>query len=335
MKFSDDKYKKLALSIKTTDLNKIHSPEEAFFLLINGFEKHNLDNLLTYIMNYYLELNPELGLTLDNCYELTQNLNLNKSEKAIIYNLAKKCIKDGKTLGTHTNEEGFNTSSWLNHCINVSQACRELAIHSNLDYQIAETLGLIHDYGRKFDHRFNHTILGFEELAKLGWIDEAIACLTHSFLNGGRCSNNEPAVEGFYVDKNGDPKWKPNTDKDDFTLFLESYTYSPYDYILNIADLTATGKDIVPPHVRVADIATRRNIDPTNRAYFLCDLINTLIKLLNDSNNNTKNFQYIKATPDKSLEVIGKYFIEVSNEFYDTFFSHRNKKTKTTKKVVK
>ena len=52
MKFSDDKYKKLALSIKTTDLNKIHSPEEAFFLLINGFEKHNLDNLLRLRLMY-------------------------------------------------------------------------------------------------------------------------------------------------------------------------------------------------------------------------------------------------------------------------------------------
>jgi hypothetical protein len=332
MNFGDDKYKKLALSIKTTDLNKIHSPEETFFLLINGFEKHDLDNLLTYIMNYYLELNPELGLTLDNYYELTQNINLNKNEKAIIYELAKKCINDGKSLGTHTNEKGINTSSWLSHCIYASQVCRELAIHSNLDYQIAETLGLIHDYGRKVDHSFNHTILGFEELAKLGWLDEAFACLTHSFLNGGRCSNNEPAIEGFYVDKNGDPKWKPNTNKDDFTLFLENYTYSPYDYILNIADLTATANGIVPPHIRVADIATRRNIDPTNRAYFLCDLINTLIKLLNDSNCNNKNFQYIKSTPDKSLEQIGKYFIEVSNDFYNVFFAPKPKKQNIQKK---
>jgi putative nucleotidyltransferase with HDIG domain len=313
------------------DTSNVHSPGEAFFQLINGIDKKDLDNLLEYILKYYLDLNPELNLSLNDCYDITQNLNLNKTEKDIIYSLAVKCVQDGKDLGTNVIANNINTSSWLAHSINVAQVCKILAIKTNLDDKCAEALGLLHDYGRKYSHKFDHTILGFEELMKLGWTNEAISCLTHSFLNGGRCSNNEPALEGFYVDNLGNPKWKKGTKKDDFTLFLESYTYSPYDYLLNIADLTATGSGIVPPHIRVADIATRRNIDPTNRSYFLCDLINTLIKLLNDCNSNTKNFEYIKAIPELSLEVIGKYFIDVSNEFYKVFFQEPKK----TKKVVK
>jgi len=331
MKFTNEKLKDLALNIKTLDSSQIQSPSEAFFLLINGVSKKDLENLLTYILKYYLELTPDLDLTLDDCYSITQNIHLNKSEKDIIYSLAIKCVQDGKDLGTNVINNNINTSSWISHCINSALVCKTLAIRTNLDDECAETFGLLHDYGRKFTHTFEHTIIGFEELAKLGWTNEAISCLTHSFLNGGRCSNNEPAVPGFYVDENGEPKWKKGTKKDDFTLFLESYTYSPYDYLVNVADLTATGSGIVPPHIRVADIATRRNIDPTNRAYFLCDLINTLIKLLNDCNSNSKNFEYIKATPDKDLETIGKYFIEVSNEFYKVFFDQPKK----TKKVVK
>ena len=321
MKFTNEKFKNYALNINPIDSSQVQSPSDAFFLLINGVNKQDLENLLTYILNYYLELTPNLDITIDDCYSITQNIHLNKSEKEVIYNLAIKAVQDGKSL------------SWISHCINAAQVCKTLAIRTNLDEQCAETLGLLHDYGRKYTHTFEHTIIGFEELTKLGWTNEAISCLTHSFLNGGRCSNNEPAEPGFYVDENGDPKWKKGTKKDDFSLFLESYTYSPYDYLVNIADLTATGSGIVPPHIRIADIATRRTIDPTNRAYFLCDLINTLIKLLNNC-NSTNNFEYIKATPDKSLEEINDYFIKVSNEFYKVFFAP-NKKDKTNKKVVK
>lgn len=331
MEFSTKKTKSMALNIHNFDPSHVHSPSEAFFLLIHNVDKKDLDIFLKYVLDYYLSISPELQLTLDDCYDLTQNLNLNRQEKEIIYNLAIKCVKEKKNLGSNIIGNDINTSSWISHSINAAQVCKILAAKTNLDDRCAETLGLLHDYGRKLDHSFNHTILGFEELAKLGWINESIGCLTHSFLNGGRCSNNEPAIEGFYVDENGDPQWEENAPKDDFTLFLESYIYSPYDYLLNVADLTATGSGIVPPHIRVADIATRRNIDPTNRGYFLCDLINTLIKLLNDCNSNTKDFQYIKATPNTSLETIGKYFIEVSNDFYEVFFN-QNKKTK---KVVK
>lgn len=331
MTFSNEEFKLLAINIPFNDYSRIHSPEESFFILIHKTDKEDLSNLCQYIINYFKELDPSTSITLEDCYNMTQNLNLKEEEKNIVYSLAKKCLQDGLPLGTKVINNNINTSDWIGHSIYVAEACKILAKFSNLDDKCAESIGLLHDYGRKFDHSFNHTIKGFEELINQGFHSEAIGCLTHSFLNSGRCSNNEPALEGFYVDKEGNPKWHPNTKKDDLTLFLENYKYSPYDYILNIADLTATGKGIVAPHIRIKDIATRRVIDKKNRGYFLCDLINTLIKILNNNYLNTYNLQYIKATPDISLEKIENYLIEVSEIFYNHFFVNNITNNKTLK----
>ena len=322
MNFNSEESKLIALNTSTTDYSRVKNPGTAFFLLIHNLSKEELNNLCKYIQNYFYESNPSEMLSLEDCYTITQNTNLNEEEKNTIYQLAKSCINDGFHLGTKTINNGkINTSSWLSHSINAALVCQTLATKLNLDDKCAETLGLLHDYGRKLDHSFNHTILGFEELINIDCYPEAIGCLTHSFLNGGRCSNNEPAVEGFYVDINGNPKWKQNAPKDDLTLFLENYKYSQYDYILNIADLTATDTKILPPHERIADIATRRKIDPTNRAYFLCDLINTLINFLNKTNCNTKNYQFIKATPNISINKIEKYLKTISSHFYQIYFT--------------
>lgn len=85
--------------------------------------------------------------------------------------------------------------------------------------------------------------------------------MTHSFVNGNRCANNEPAEDGFYVDDTGNPRWEENTAKDDITKFLENYQYNEYDNILTIADLMATDKGIVSPFDRIEDIATRKKLD--------------------------------------------------------------------------
>ena len=291
MNFSNDNFKLLALNTSTNDYSHTHTPGESFFILINNIEPYKLDNLCKYIINYYHELDPNFKMTLEDSYKITQNLNLDIETKNTIYQIAKKCIKDGLNLGNHTINDGkINTSEWISHSVYVGEVCQILASQLNLDDKCAESLGLLHDYGRKNEHSFNHTIKGFEDLINLGWYSESIGCLTHSFLNGGRCSNNETALDGFYVDNNGNPKWKKNSQKDDLTLFLEHYNYSQYDLLLNIADLTATSKGITTAHERIEDIATRRQIDPTNRGYFLCDLINTLIKILNNfdiyHNNN-------------------------------------------------
>ena len=84
--------------------------------------------------------------------------------------------------------------------------------------ELSVIAGLLHDYGRRKDQNFNHVIEGFQSLVDLNLNNEAIVCLTHSFLNGGRCCNNEPAINGFYVDEEGNPKSQCTLLPDDLEL---------------------------------------------------------------------------------------------------------------------
>jgi len=321
LNFSNSEYKNEALSLQSSNQNK-HSSVDAFFLLIRGVKIEDLDNLCRGMQRYYLSLPNPIKLSLEDCYKLTQNDNLGDIEKETIVMLAETCIKSGMHLGSKTINDGkINTSSWISHSFYSGEVCATIAAQLGLDVDRAKTAGLLHDYGRKFNHTFNHTIEGFEALLNMGWDNEAIGCLTHSFVNGGRCSNNEPALEGFYLDGEGNAKWREGTNKDDMTLFLENYKYTDYDILLNIADLMATDKGIVSPKERIADIATRRVIDPTNRGYFLADITNVFIDILKKINLEKEEFKHIKADKNTSLEQIQYYFEEVSNHFFNVFLN--------------
>lgn len=334
MNFTNAQYKEKALNAKKEN-HEHHTSTDAFLLLLRGLEKENLSNLCEMIHVHYSNLPNPIILSLDDCYKLTQKENLTNLEKQTIFNLSINCINRGKHLGNKTINDGkINTSSWITHCFYAGEVCETLAKQFNLDTDKAKTFGFLHDFGRKVDHSFAHTIKGFEALTDMGWNEEAISCLTHSFVNGGRCSNNEPAIEGFYVDENGFPKWNKNTKKDDVTLFLENYQYTEYDILLTIADLMATDKGIVSPKKRIADIATRRIIDPTNRGYFLADITNTFIMLLRNLELIDNTVKYIKADKNTSLETIQNYFDDVS-EYFFSVFQDLYKKNKTNEHIKK
>lgn len=324
LNFSNFFYKEKALDAQMYPQN-IHSSDDALLLLIKGVSYDDLSNLCKLMKEYYASLPNPIKLSLEDCYKLTQNDNLSEIEKNTIAELIAKCIKSGKTLGNKTIMEGkISTSSWISHCFYSGEVCFTLANQLGLDGDKARTMGILHDYGRKFDHTFGHTIVGFETLTNLGWDNEAIGCLTHSFVNGGRCSNNEPALDDFYLDNDGNAKWKDDAQKDDMTLFLENYNYTDYDILLNIADLMATSKGIVSPKDRIADIATRRVIDPTNRGYFLSDITNTFIDVLKRLNMLPDNIVHIKDDENTSLNEIENYFNEVSAYFFNAFSNFQN-----------
>lgn len=324
LNFSNNKYKTIALNTKP-NYSSIHTPQDAFFLLINDIEKEDLINLCYFIKIHYKNNNIELSL--DECYNLTQNMYCDEQTKLDIYNLAKLCAKKEIPLGRKLiNNKTINTSEWINHSLNVSEACYNLAKFLGLNKDTAETLGLLHDYGRKYNHSFSHTIIGFEKLVDLNWTNEAFSSLTHSFIKGQRCANNEPAIEGFYIDENGNPNWKENAKKDDIREFLENYMYSEYDTILTIADLMATSKKVMPPHKRIEDIKKRRIIDPTNRIYFLKETINLLIEIL-----ETKGIKIdLSINNNTSIEEIESILSTISDYFYYNY----NKQTEHTKKLA-
>jgi len=321
LNFSKPIYKKIALDIKTMN-NNIHEPALAFFILINGLEIKDLDNLCKYIHKHYFNNDPNISL--EDCYAITQNNNLDTKTKETILNFAYELINNGKHLGNNTINDGkINTSSWISHSLNCSIVATNLAKNLNLNENNAKTLGMLHDYGRKFDHSFNHIIKGFEELVNIGYYNEALACLTHSFIRGGRCANNEPAIEGFYTDELENAKWLPDTIKDDITLFLENYSYTNYDIILNIADLMATDKKIISPYERIEDIKTRRKIDKTNRKYYLKEFINLLINHINSTSNN--KLELLTLNTNTTIENIEKYFYKI----FILFFNNYNELNKT------
>ena len=87
LNFNSNKYKELALNIKL-DETKIHTPEDAFLLMINGYDYESLDNLCTLLCHRdYLDE--------EESYEYTQDLNLNQNYKNVILDLAYKCISLG------------------------------------------------------------------------------------------------------------------------------------------------------------------------------------------------------------------------------------------------
>ena len=321
--FKNDFYRDKAFNFKETQDNN-HTIYDAFFVLIDGVDKMNLDNLCQLIMDYYSDKN----LTFDEAYAITQGQSIldklicDEATKKVVYMLAQYSIENGVHLGNNTILDGkINTSSWLSHSLFESILCGQLAETIGLDSNKAKILGLLHDIGRKQTHDFSHTIRGYEMLVDLGWENEAIACLTHSFLAGGRCSSNEQAEPGFYVDDEGISHFDPEVKKDDVTLFLEKYQYTDYDLILNIADLMATDKEIVSPLDRIVDIASRRKaFDPTNRGFFLAELTNHLNSFrLQMQGKNLNNLVEIKASRNVSLDDLNKFFAEASTNFFDVY----------------
>lgn len=320
--FSNEKYKRKAMETTKLEESK-HSVSDAFMLLIKDVSKDDLSNLIEIMQEQF---KPQ-EVSLEECYNLTQGksacgIEVNEELKSTMVDLAYKCIESGKSLGEKTIQDGkINTSSWMSHVLYEGKLAKELAITLGLDEKTAQIQGILHDYGRKVTHSFEHVTKGYEKLVDDGWENEAVVALTHSFLNGGRCASNESAEEGFYIDESGNPAWKEDAEKDDITVFLENYKYSRYDDILNIADLMATSDGIVSPYDRVQDIATRRTLDPTNRGYFLAEFSNKLIEVLKETGAEIPESMQseIKATPDVTIDELNEKFKEVSDIFFDYY----------------
>ena len=321
LNFENDYYRKEALeNSKESNYENNNTSEDAFLLILKDIRKENLSNLIALIQQTFIK-KYNLNLTENEVYEITQRNDLMLEYKKLLLELAYKCIDNGKHLGDNTILDGkINTSSWISHSLFEGRLCSQLALKDGLNPETAQKIGILHDYGRKYTHSFEHIIVGFEKLIDLGWNAEAIACLSHSFINGNRCANNEPAEDGFYVDDTGSPQWEENTAKDDITKFLENYQYNEYDNILTIADLMATDKGIVSPFDRIEDIATRKKLDVKNRAYFMAEFTNKLNEFMGKAyKNNSRNEEPIKATKDVSLEQIMKKFKTVSDEFFEEY----------------
>ena len=300
---------------QATIYQNLHTPTEAFLMIVNGLPEEDLDNLCIMLkQNGSIYGEQDWYQVIQGNSELIRRLP--KTIGELIYFTAKECIKKNDTVGSKSTPDGrFKTTSWISHSLYVAELAGNIAELIGEKREIAETLGILHDIGRKIDHK-KHVTLGFELLADKNWINEAPITLTHSFINAGRCTWCYKAAEGFGVDEKGNPYWESEDYKDDIAKFLESYKYSVFDDIINIADLMATAKGIVSPSDRINDIFTRYAPDKTNGSLFLSELINKLIEFEEKMGYKSS---FASVNPTKSIEALQQEFEEVSAEFYSHY----------------
>lgn len=305
--FSNQEYFKKAMELAGRRPVTSHTPEQAFLVLIHGASRLQLENLCNRMVDY-----SKGTYDFEQCYEMTQN-QAELISAGEILSLAYQCLKSGKQLGNEIAGGRFNTSAYFGHSLWEGKLCGDLAAACGLDPNRAQIYGILHDYGRCVSHRFDHTIRGFELLVDAGWEDEALACLTHSYLSGGRCANCEVAEPGFYVDEDGNPCWQEDAVKDEMTVFLEKYSFTDYDEILNMGDLMATSNGIVSPKERLADILSRRVLDPANYGFFLAEFTNLLNRFRIRISKSNEKPMFVRASEHNSIEQLQKTFEQASD----------------------
>ena len=307
--FISEQNKNTALNTNSVNYENGLTAASAFIIVLKDLDYETMDNLCE-------EVSKNTSYSPKEVYEMIQG-ECTEELKEVILKSAYDVIDSKRTIGNKTDGK-HNASAWISHSLFEGRVSSELASAMGLNPDVGMKLGLLHDIGRKFDQSFMHTIKGYEYLCSLGYKDDAICCLTHSFLSdetskGNRSANCDRAPEGFYINEEGKGVFREESDKDDMTYFLEQYDYNLYDIILNISDLMATSKEITSPYERVLDVYTRKTPD-INSPFFKVCFVNTLRRMLYMI---YKEEQYSRLynkneVPDENVDSL---LIETSNEF--------------------
>lgn len=139
-------------------------------------------------------------------------------------------------------KEAIN-DAWIDHSICVGYVAGVIAKALNLDEEKAQTLGYIHDIGKKVGPFHLHIINGYYYLKKLGYDEEYCSIsLVHSYLN-----NNAYCTAG------GIPK------NEKLKNYIKNHDYTIYDKIINLSDLMCTDK-ICTLEKRLIDVIIRYGI---------------------------------------------------------------------------
>ena len=319
MKIYFDVDKDRLLNIKEVNYDTGRTSYDAFIVLLKGLPYGAMDNLCNELVNHYNYGDGKYY------YDKIQNDTGDEAFKRDVMECAYNLIHNGMCLGTEI-VNGHNISTWLGHCLLEGEICSIFARELSLDEDIARKLGILHDIGRKITHSFGHVWEGYKYLMEHGWDEEAICCLSHSFLvnpdisdHAHRCASCEPSIDGFKVSDDGEPYYEDESELDDLGLFLKSYPQNIYDMLLNIGDLMATSSSILSPLDRIDDITTRKVPDERSRRYFLVSLNNFLSYLLNKLAGN--ELSYLKLTPDLTDEELMAQLKEKSDAIYEKYLS--------------
>jgi hypothetical protein len=145
---------------------------------------------------------------------------------------------------------GRNPGPWVAHSVLVAQAAETIAgCIPGLDPDMAYTLGLLHDVGRREGVAgMRHVIDGYRFLMAGGFDGAARVCLTHSYPLKNVAS--------------GSAVWDGTQEEYDFVqAYLDGIEYSLYDRLIQFCDgvSMATGYCLIEK--RMVDVALRYGIN--------------------------------------------------------------------------
>ncbi len=173
---------------------------------------------------------------------------------------------------------------YIFHTTGVAEsACKIASKTPYLNSEKAYILGLLHDYGKKYDERRDkifHVRAGYEELLAMGYPQSAKICLTHSFPFQ---DFDDESYSSYF------PEWR-----DWARQKLKDLIYDDYDRLIQLCDLFFEGLQKVSFEKRLKGIVCRyglrseqvselRRGAEQNKAYFdsLCG--KDVYKILNIS----------------------------------------------------
>lgn len=205
-----------------------------------------------------------------------------------------------KDIIEETNDLNKDENRWIKHSLYVGIGARRIAKKLNLDENLAEVLGYIHDIGRKIDH-FNHPIEGYHYMLNLGYKYYANICLTHSFID-----NDITLTAG------GGPKRKERYEY--INSFLQKNPPTIYDNIIQLCDLFCLETGFTTIENRLLDITLRKGVFDNSFLHYQktielkekieslmnCNLYDLFKEIKEEDLNNINNVH------DELLELIGK-----------------------------
>jgi len=155
----------------------------------------------------------------------------------------------------------LNPGPWAAHSRHVASAARQIAAcHPDLDPEIADILGLLHDIGRRCGVTgMRHVLDGYTYLESHGYPDAARVCLTHSYpIKTAAC---------------GSAIWDGTPEEYSFVqAYLDGIEYDPYDRLIQLCDSLALPTGSCLLEKRLVDVVMRYGFKELTlakwRAYF-------------------------------------------------------------------
>ncbi len=146
--------------------------------------------------------------------------------------------------------EQLNSGVWINHCKTAGNCAKVIAYFcDNLDENVAYTMGVLHDIGRRegvMDMR--HIVCGYNYMMLQGYDDIARICLTHSFPDKNILSYN------------GKNDCTPE-ETEFIESFIKTVEYNDYDRLIQLCDAISFPEGPTYMEKRFVDVAIRRGIN--------------------------------------------------------------------------